>query len=110
MKCKNKMTTLVLMFQRKKFNDKLSGLFFSALLREGFNKKNIKSFGIFHRNVTPPTPSMKKTHFFQLCFKILSITQFSENFEEQTIICLILKDITIEVEVIKSDYQSENLT
>ena len=29
--------------------------------------------------------------------KILSITQFSENFEETIIICHILKDMTIEI-------------
>ena len=46
--------------------------------------------------------------------KILSITQFSENFEENNIIFQILKDITIEIKLnkikIKSDYQPENLT
>ena len=30
-------------------------------------------------------------------YKILSITQFSENFEEKIIICRILKDMTIEI-------------
>ena len=53
-----------------------------------------------------PTPHLWK----KLCFKMLSITQFSENFEDKIIICLILKVMTIEVEVIKSNYQSEILT
>ena len=32
-------------------------------------------------------------------FKILGITQFSENFEEKIIICHILKDMTIEIKL-----------
>ena len=33
-------------------------------LREGFNKKNIKSYGNFHQHFTlPPPPSMKKNQF-----------------------------------------------
>ena len=64
-----------------------------VLLREGFNKKNIKSFGIFHPNFNPPPPSMKKNTFFShnffFVFTMFIITKFGENFEEKIDICFL---------------------
>ena len=62
------------------------------MLREGFNKKNIKSYGIFHPNFTPPPPpSMEKNHFFSsiffYVFILFIISKFSENFEEKIDTC-----------------------
>ena len=54
------------------------------------NKQKIVEFST--KGLTPPPVSGKKNK----C-KILSITQFSENFEEKIIICHILKDMTIEI-------------
>ena len=58
------------------------------ILREGFNKKNIKSYGIFHPNFTPPPPPFdeKKPFFstiFCYVFIMFVITKFGENFEEK---------------------------
>ena len=62
----------------------------------------------FSTEIVHPPPSM------EVSFKILSITQFSKNFEEQIIICHILKDMTIAIKNKnknkKSDYKPENLT
>ena len=60
------------------------------VLREGFNKKNIKSYGIFHPKITPPPFDGKKTFFFHnflYVFIMFIITKFGENFEEQIDIC-----------------------
>ena len=58
---------------------------------EGFNKKNIKSCGIFHLNFTPTHhPSTEKNIFFPQFFYVFImfiITKFGDNFEEKIDIC-----------------------
>ena len=45
---------------------------YSDYFREGFNKKNIKIYGIFHQNFTTPTPFLwKKNIFFPQFFLCL---------------------------------------
>ena len=58
-----------------------------------FQKKKLKKLVEFSTKGLTPTPVSGK----KMKCKILSITQFSENFEEQIIICHILKDMTIEI-------------
>ena len=70
---------------------------------EGINKKNIKSYGIFHPNFTPHPPSMEKNinfpHFFFYVFIMFVITKFDENFEEKIDICFFLNVYSQKVEV-----------
>ena len=54
----------------------------------------------------PPIYGAKK-NLFQHFLKTLSIPQFSENFEDKIIVCLILTFMTLEVKVRKSKSQPE---
>ena len=82
-------------------------------LREGFNKKNIKSYGIFHQNFTTPPFYWKKTlfsHNFFYVFIMFITTQFGENFKEKIIFCLFKNVWIIKVKVISLDQHLLNLS
>ena len=90
-----------------------------TLAKARFQQK-LKNSGISTKSLTAPLVSRKKylktveiVHN-RFCAKTLLLPFcegiFGSNFEEKIIFCHILKIMTIEIEVIKSDYQPKNLT